>query len=62
MIRKTHDALPQVLTRIVFLAGFLTGIGLLLSSCTGSESNPSLTTLLKLNTKRLTFVYFFTPG
>jgi len=36
--------------------------GLLFSACGSRPDSPSLNTLLKLDAKRLTFVYFFTPG
>lgn len=38
-------------------------IGLLLTSCDGSNpDNASMNTLLNLDARRLTFVFFYAPG
>jgi hypothetical protein len=50
--------MPKSLRSVVFVL-----IGLLLTACAGSSANNvSLNTLLKLDARRLTFVFFYTPG
>ncbi len=50
---------PQV-TASLAITALLTVVGLLLSACS-SGNTPSVSQILKLDAKRLTFVFFYTP-
>lgn len=55
-------AVWQILKRVITYSVILLAIGPILTACGSGSGGPSMAALLKLDTKRLTFVYFYTPG